>query len=360
MVFALCRGMLRDRADAEDAAQQSFLSAQRAIHNGSDPREPAAWLATIARNECIGRVRERMREALPTDVEPAGSGADSHAAALRREEMAELRAALESLPEQQRRAIVLRELRGFSYDEVAATLSLTPSAVESVIFRARRGLQLRMRGAAAALSPLGWLGPVRDLLSRLAAGSGTAAAPLAVKAVATGVGAAVVAGGAVVAPHVLGSGRAHRPLPQRAAHVQAPPPAREAAAGSPSSAPERLPVVRSVSRPHPRKTDVVFVPPAEAAAKPAEQERDATPAAAPERHEGETAKEGGGGHDGGGVVATDDTRHEASSEPAPSEEDSSATVLQAPATSQSDGGGDHGGDVLGESPSGSQEQDGGD
>ena len=59
LVLAVCRGYLRDHVEADDAAQQTFLSAQRALANGSLPRDPAAWLATIARNECFARLRSR-------------------------------------------------------------------------------------------------------------------------------------------------------------------------------------------------------------------------------------------------------------------------------------------------------------
>jgi RNA polymerase sigma-70 factor, ECF subfamily len=209
-VLALCRSHLRDPGEAEDATQQTFLSAQRALANGSRPREPAAWLVTIARNECIARVRSRVRRAAPTADEPSGHVADAHSAALRREQVTHLREALESLPAQQRDAILLREVRGLSYDEVAETLDVSKSAVESLLFRARRGLQVRLRDAAAAISTATFIGPVRDLLSRLVAGG--AATPVAAKAVAVGVGlgTAVMAGGAVVAQHEIGAGHATR------------------------------------------------------------------------------------------------------------------------------------------------------
>ena len=92
----------------------------------------------------------------------------------------------------------MREVRGFSYEEVASALSVTPAAVESLIFRARRGLQVRLREALASFSP-GFA--LRDLLAR--AGGGVAG-PAAAKAVAVGVGAAVITGGALVGPRVMG------------------------------------------------------------------------------------------------------------------------------------------------------------
>src|SRR4051794_15399565 len=99
MVAGLCRALLRDPAEAEDAAQQAFLSAHRALLNGAEPREPAAWLATIARNECRSRIGVRMREPLAlldTDAIPGGS--DPVAEALRRADLAALWRAIRALP----------------------------------------------------------------------------------------------------------------------------------------------------------------------------------------------------------------------------------------------------------------------
>ena len=205
-VRAICRSMLRSRVEAEDAEQQTFLSAHRALANGSRPHDAAAWLAVIARNECLARIRGRMREPLPVKEPEALAGPDAHEVAVRREGVAELRDALAELPAQQRDALLLREVRGLSYEEVAASLAVTTSAVESLLFRARRRLQTRLREALAGVVPAGWAQALRELAVRFA-GSGIGA-PAAAKVVAVGVGTAVVTGGAVIAtPHLL----AHAP-----------------------------------------------------------------------------------------------------------------------------------------------------
>ena len=201
LVRSVCRSLLRDRGEAEDAAQQTFLSAQRALANGSEPREPAAWLATIARNECLARVRERMREPLPVDAEPTEFAADAHSEAVSRYEVATLREALADLPRAQREAILLRELRGLSYDEVARALSVTTAAVESLIFRARRTLQVRLSEALPAFSPVA-------LFARVFGSGGDAAAPVVAKVAAVGVGAVLLAGGAALGPRAFGLGHA--------------------------------------------------------------------------------------------------------------------------------------------------------
>ena len=206
LVRSVCRSLLRDRVEAEDAMQQTFLSAQRALLNGSSPLDPAAWLATIARHESLARVRARMREPLPLEIDEHEAALDAHAAAVRREETGELRDALAELPQQQREAILLREMRGASYQEVAAALSVTTSAVESLLFRARRSLQARLREALAALTPGGLVQPLQDLAARVAGGG--IAAPAAAKVAAVGLGGAVATGGALVGPTVLGLGHA--------------------------------------------------------------------------------------------------------------------------------------------------------
>ena len=210
LVRSVCRSLLRDRNEADDAVQQTFLSAQRALANGTTPREPAAWLATIARNECLARVRQRMREPLPVEEEPVELGLDTHAAAVSRYEVATLREALADLPRAQREAILLRELRGLSYDEVARALSTTTGAVESLIFRARRTLQVRLGEALPAFSPVA-------LLGRVLGGGGDLTGPAVAKVAAIGVGAAVLAGGAVFGPRTWVLGHAAAPRVRRAA-----------------------------------------------------------------------------------------------------------------------------------------------
>ncbi|MGH3034704.1 MAG: sigma factor, partial [Gaiellaceae bacterium] len=64
MIYGLCRLLLRGGVEAEDAAQETFLSAQRSLLAGNEPRDAAAWLAAIARNECRARIREHMRAPL--------------------------------------------------------------------------------------------------------------------------------------------------------------------------------------------------------------------------------------------------------------------------------------------------------
>ncbi len=165
--------------------------------SGTEPREPAAWLATIARNECWARISARMREPLAVEqLETAATTHDPLAEAIRRADLAALWRAIEELPRQQRDALLLREFGGLSYDELAAALAVSGAAVESLLFRARQRLRGQLRTAYASISGASWI----EALLRLFAGGG---APVAAKVAALGVGAAVVGSTAVVVPNVL-------------------------------------------------------------------------------------------------------------------------------------------------------------
>ena len=170
MVYGVCRLMLRDPVEAEDAAQQSFLSAYRALLGGQDPREPSAWLGTIARNECRTRLRGRRTEPLTLVREPVGDELQREVD--RHDEIQALCSALAGLPPQQRDAIVLREFYGLSYAEVGAALGLSGSAVESVIFRSRKRLQDQLRPARSALGVLTLPLSLRDSLAQALPGFG--------------------------------------------------------------------------------------------------------------------------------------------------------------------------------------------
>jgi RNA polymerase sigma-70 factor, ECF subfamily len=166
MVLGLCRLLLRDIDEAEDAAQQVFLSAHRSMLGGTEPREPAAWLAAIARRECHGRIRSRMATPLELVVEERDAvAADVEQVAGRNAEIEALCAALVELPRQQREAIVLREFYGLSYEEVRVALGVSDGAVESLLFRARKRLQAELQPARVASGVLALPFALRDSIA---------------------------------------------------------------------------------------------------------------------------------------------------------------------------------------------------
>ena len=244
MVYGLCRVALRD-AEAEDAAQQSFLSAHRALLAGVEPRDEAAWLATIARNECRTRLRTRKHDPLPLLEGLLVGRASSHEAAALSEQITELKSALRALPEKQREAVLLRDLYGLKYGEIAAALATSRPAVEALLFRARRELRVRLRplrDVAAGLTVPTTLGDALEAaIPGFATSGGTAGAvvagaglaklgsPAAIKvaAAALAVGTAGTVGAAEVGrltpPPVAGGAALTRIVPTESPAAVAPP-----------------------------------------------------------------------------------------------------------------------------------------
>ena len=185
-VSQICRALLRDRVEAEDATQQVFLSVHRALLGGAAPREPAAWLFTIARHECWAR---RKAHTSASDAVASRAANDVADDALQNAELAVLWNAIAELPRAQREAVLLREIRGLSYVQLARELAVSGPAARSLLGRARRRIRLRLRDIHAGLGGLPWL----DALARLSVNGSSPAAP--VRAAALGLGAAAVAGG---------------------------------------------------------------------------------------------------------------------------------------------------------------------
>jgi RNA polymerase sigma factor (sigma-70 family) len=137
-VYRYALVVLRNEADAEDVTQTTFMNAYRAMERGERPRQPQNWLITIAHNVCRQRFRQSQRR--PNEVvyeeELAEAVVDEDAISAE-----DIRRALGHLAFNQRSALVMRELEGRSYQEIAEILGVSVSAVETLIFRARRALR---------------------------------------------------------------------------------------------------------------------------------------------------------------------------------------------------------------------------
>jgi RNA polymerase sigma-70 factor (ECF subfamily) len=240
-VYQYALALLANPADAEDVTQTTFLNAYRVLQRGERPRRPHNWLIAIAHNVCRMRWREagnRPREvALDDAPEPAAPEHD-------RSSLDAVLEALSQLTFNQRAAIVMRELEGRSCSEIADTLGLSVSAVEALLFRARRSLQLKRR----ALGVLGTAPLPGSLTSAFGLGGGGAAvvggaatgADLTLKTV------ALLAAGAITAGAVAVSGREH--ANQAARPSRALPIAHAAAASSASATTPRKRPARSRAR----------------------------------------------------------------------------------------------------------------
>jgi len=202
-IYAYCLHQLRSREEAEDAVQTTFLNAFRGLQRGTTTRFEQAWLYKIAQNVCIARRSSsgrRLRLEAPDDFEileevvPSGGGSAADTL-----ELMGLDDALERMPENQRRAILLREWQGLSYREIASELNLSAGAVEMLIFRARKTLAMALeepeaakrtsRGKAKTGFSFGSL--IAALKGLFATGAAVKMATVAVSAVAVGTSAAV-------------------------------------------------------------------------------------------------------------------------------------------------------------------------
>src|SRR5947199_6545306 len=185
-LHAHCYRMLGSVPDAEDALQEALLSAWRGLPRFEGRSSLRSWLFTIATNACLKAIERRPKRVLPIDYGPA---ADPHgpreqplvesvwlepypdtgleledklaspAARYEQRESIELAfvAALQQIPAKQRAVLILRDVLGFSAKETAATLEMTPAAVDTALQRAHKNVDARLpaRSQQATLHTIG-------------------------------------------------------------------------------------------------------------------------------------------------------------------------------------------------------------
>jgi RNA polymerase sigma-70 factor (ECF subfamily) len=148
---------VRNPAEAEDIAQEAFIKAYRALPQFRGDSAFYTWLYRIAINTAKNAVVSRDRSPIEYDLdrhnsdesyEMQGRMKDSETPeglVLTDEIRSTVNAAIDALPEDLRTAIVLRELEGLSYEEIAATMDCPVGTVRSRIFRAREAIDRRLR-----------------------------------------------------------------------------------------------------------------------------------------------------------------------------------------------------------------------
>ncbi len=143
--FNYARWLSRNDADAEDVVQDAYVRAFRFFSSfrGEDAR---AWLLTIVRNTWYGRFPRRSGSGDPTTIADAeadnrlDSGLDPEALLIQQESVEQVRRGLETLPSDFREVLVLRELEGLSYKEIAEVVGIPLGTVMSRLARARERL----------------------------------------------------------------------------------------------------------------------------------------------------------------------------------------------------------------------------
>jgi RNA polymerase sigma factor (sigma-70 family) len=139
-LLAFCRNMMRSSEDAEDVLQEVFVNAYRAMRADDRPIQAKAWLYRIARNRCLNELRRNT--AAPVESMDVFETIEATAVETveRREHLSEIVVDVKRLPEQQRAALLLREMEGLPYQQIADVLDTTVPSVKSLLVRARMGL----------------------------------------------------------------------------------------------------------------------------------------------------------------------------------------------------------------------------
>jgi RNA polymerase sigma-70 factor (ECF subfamily) len=141
-VRRVARAVLNDPDDADDAAQDTFLSAMVKLKQYDLQRPFGPWLTRIAVNAATDRRRRRaVRRAEPLEGHLAAAGALPDAETDRRALGHRLRQALAELPERRRMAVVLFDVEGYTHAEIGKILRVPEGTVRSEVFHARRALR---------------------------------------------------------------------------------------------------------------------------------------------------------------------------------------------------------------------------
>ncbi len=152
-IIALCRSLLRNPAEADDAAQDAFLKAYKALSTFTGEAQFSTWLYQIAYHHCLDVLRKRTREKLDSWDALLEEKAGQMEALLSTPANAELslenqdlaRRMLATLSEEHRNILILRESNGFSYEEIAAFMKISVDAVKGRLKRARADLEEKTR-----------------------------------------------------------------------------------------------------------------------------------------------------------------------------------------------------------------------
>ena len=160
-VFAVAGGILRNKEDVEDVAQQVFLKAYFSLKRFDQRAAFSTWLYKITVNECWDLLRKRKVRPLLYEADLSEEQARQYGASEEREEQAqdvserlekrqELERLLDCLEERDRTMLVLKEVQGFSVEEIAEILGINGNTVKVRLFRARQRITERLRRRRAA------------------------------------------------------------------------------------------------------------------------------------------------------------------------------------------------------------------
>ena len=140
-VYRLAISIVRDPALADDVVQETMIKAWRHAPHQTDGSVPRAWMLRVARNAAISMLRTRRDDLYGDDTPEQISGITVARAVEGRAALGELQVALGKLDADARTLIVLREIDGLSYEDIATTMDLPLPTVKTRLFRARQVLK---------------------------------------------------------------------------------------------------------------------------------------------------------------------------------------------------------------------------
>ena len=152
--YNLARWLTRNEHDAEDVVQEAYVRALRSFDTFQIGRDGRAWLLKIVRNTCYTWLRENRPHEIDADAADSSAAAvsrdlDPEAALIRKMDSDLVRLAMEAVQVEYREVLVLRELEGFSYKEIAQTLDVPTGTVMSRLSRGRKELHERLQRMTA-------------------------------------------------------------------------------------------------------------------------------------------------------------------------------------------------------------------
>lgn len=159
-VFAVALGVLKNKEDALDVVQESFVKVHRHLDGFQGSSSFYTWLYRIVMNLAIDQLRRRKsartagsedlldREQVDDAVVRERMESNPRKTVIRRELMVRVEEALGSLPEHHRQVIVLREIEGMSYEEIAEVMDVPKGTIMSRLFHARRKMQVALQDYA--------------------------------------------------------------------------------------------------------------------------------------------------------------------------------------------------------------------
>lgn len=145
VVYRVALRILGNKEDAQDATQEAFVQAWRALPSFRGESSLETWLYRIVTNRCLNLLRSRHSAEPLSETREALLARPNHLAETR-SELEALKDAIVRLPPEQRATLVLRELEGLSHEEIAHVLGTTVPAVKGRLHRARLELLHAMRG----------------------------------------------------------------------------------------------------------------------------------------------------------------------------------------------------------------------